>query len=335
MEQIIEEWRPIDVPGYLISNTGNMRSIKKCKTSLTTFLSKSGYKQTTICGENWKDGYTNVWIHKLVAKTFIPNPENKNDIKHKNNDTLDNRVENLEWFNSKGFDHRRKYDVNEHYFDEIDTEAKAYFLGLLYADGYNFEPKGYINLGLIEGDRAILERFRKELGLERPLQFIRAGSPSHQNQYRLVINSLIMSKALAQKGCYQGKSLTLKFPEWLQKDLLPHFIRGYFDGDGCISSGYYGRNHDNFRVTALLTSSEKFCKSLQIMFDSILGIQGKCYPGQKSKPEKIWSIYIKNKQQVQLFMDWIYKDSTIYLQRKWDKYQQIKETLKRINFSNQ
>lgn len=62
-----------------------------------------------------------------------------------------------------------KYKLNEHYFDQIDSEEKAYLLGFLFADGYN-SGHGQVNLGLAEEDRRLLEAFRDMLyGERRPL----------------------------------------------------------------------------------------------------------------------------------------------------------------------
>ena len=51
---------------------------------------------------------------------------------------------------------KRKYPINENFFDKIDAEEKAYILGLLYADGYNNTDRNSVNLGLKETDREIL-----------------------------------------------------------------------------------------------------------------------------------------------------------------------------------
>ena len=56
---------------------------------------------------------------------------------------------------------RRKYYLNETFFDNIDTQDKAYILGFLYADGCNYMPKQTVSMSLQEADYAILERIRK------------------------------------------------------------------------------------------------------------------------------------------------------------------------------
>ena len=68
----------------------------------------------------------------------------------------------------------RKYTLNQHYFDKIDSEEKAYFLGFLYADGCNCQHVGLTSMSLQECDKLILERFAKAIGSNRPIRFIKA-----------------------------------------------------------------------------------------------------------------------------------------------------------------
>lgn len=59
---------------------------------------KSGYVKTTLCKDGVKKSYS---VHILVAKTFIPNPENKPQVNHKDMNKENNMVENLEWNTAK------------------------------------------------------------------------------------------------------------------------------------------------------------------------------------------------------------------------------------------
>lgn len=81
---------------YQITDDGRVWS-KKRKIFLSQVLT-NGYKQIIL----YKDGvYNNKKIHRLVAETFIPNPDNKPEVDHINGDRADNRVENLRWCTHK------------------------------------------------------------------------------------------------------------------------------------------------------------------------------------------------------------------------------------------
>ena len=67
---------------------------------------------------------------------------------------------------------QRKYEVNESFFDVIDTEEKAYFLGFLYADGYNNTDRNSVNLSLKETDKDILIRLNNLIQPDKPLQYV-------------------------------------------------------------------------------------------------------------------------------------------------------------------
>lgn len=62
---------------------------------------------------------------------------------------------------------------------------------------------------------------------------------NEEKAYRIAIYSKELAMDLIKLGCFQNKSLILKFPteQQVPKHLIHHFMRGYFDGDGCVTSG--------------------------------------------------------------------------------------------------
>jgi hypothetical protein len=91
MEEI---WKPIqDFEDYQISNLGNVRNIKTNK-RLKPYINNGGYLDISLC-KNKKN--TKFKIHRLIAIAFIPNPENKPTVHHKDKNKLNNSIENLEW----------------------------------------------------------------------------------------------------------------------------------------------------------------------------------------------------------------------------------------------
>lgn len=214
---------------------------------------------------------------------------------------------------------RRKYSLNEYYFDEIDTPIKAYILGFFYADGCNYKPKQTISMSLQEDDKDILERIRNEIGSERQLEFLDYTNKhdfgyNYKNQYRLLLFSAHMCRTLEKKGMSPNKSLILEFPEWLDENLYSHFIRGYFDGDGSVVFPTYS---DSAIIT--ITSTEKFCTFIKDYLEKTLSIRG--YITDASNHNGITKVFgIGNKQKVKTFLDWLYKDADIYLERKYQRY---------------
>ena len=211
----------------------------------------------------------------------------------------------------------RKYSLNEHYFDEIDTSNKAYILGFLYADGNNSESKCTISMSLQEEDKDILEAIRKEINSEKPLEFLdysnkHDGGYNYKNQYRLLMFSKYMCNTLKEKGMTPNKSLILKWPTFLKDDLYLHFLRGYIDGDGYIQPHKYEH-------CVSILSTYDFCSSAKDYIESKLDVQCRlddapCHNGVTTY------LFIRYKEQVKKFLDWIYRDADLKLERKYNTY---------------
>lgn len=128
---MIEVWK--DVPGYegyQVSNQGNVRSLryrgKNCIHLLSPGTDKKGYKRVVL-SKNKKQ--TTFQIHRLVATAFIPNPQNLPQVNHKDKNTGNNRVDNLEWCSVKyNIDHAQgRLGVFEKYMKEHDIKQKVYW----------------------------------------------------------------------------------------------------------------------------------------------------------------------------------------------------------------
>src|SRR5690606_4239788 len=101
---------------------------------------------------------------------------------------------------------QRKYNIDETFFDVIDTEEKAYFLGFLYADGYNNTDRSSVALSLKEDDKEILEKLNNLLQPNKPLGHKKSG------QTALLISNKHISQRLVELGCHRAKTYTLVFP---------------------------------------------------------------------------------------------------------------------------
>lgn len=215
----------------------------------------------------------------------------------------------------------RKYSVDECFFDVIDTEIKAYILGFLYADGYNGISKGTISLSLQEDDFEILERIRCEIKSEKPLEYIDYSNKhnfgySYKNQYRLLIHSMQMCKSLENIGMVSNKSLVLKYPD-IKDDLSRHFIRGYFDGDGSIYRQI--KNENNHAITVTITSTSDFCNTLYKICEKQIRLKSHIYDSScHNGVTKVFTLSGRNVSRK--FLDWIYTESNIRMDRKYNRY---------------
>lgn len=225
---------------------------------------------------------------------------------------------------------QRKYTLNENYFNKIDAEDKAYFLGLLYADGCNHEIENMVSISLQPCDAYILNKFNEAVGSNKPIKTYKNYQPNRFNKQpscRMVISSKIVCNDLARLGCVQAKSLILKFPteDQVPANLLNHFMRGYHDGDGSFNITTYPDKHF-CDYNATVVSTESFCLEVQKITKNILDINSRVYLAHKNSNNKITSVWATSgRNQFCSYAEWIYKDATVYLTRKRDKYEVAKK----------
>jgi intein/homing endonuclease len=205
---------------------------------------------------------------------------------------------------------KRKLDVDDTLFESIDNPFKAYWLGFLYADGnvtYNLIKKKYsIELCLSEKDLDHLEKYKNFLKISKSVSY-----RNNTKSYRLTFQSKKVCEDLIKLGCTPKKSLTLKFPEFLSEDLVNHFIRGYFDGDGSIS---ISNKNGRLLSTSLLGTKEFLTSIIEILNIDIKSLK-------KDKRHKNNTFYIKfNIKDSFKFYEFIYLNNYICLDRKYNKY---------------
>lgn len=209
-----------------------------------------------------------------------------------------------------------KWHIDEKYFDVIDTPDKAYIIGLLYADGYNNMSSHRVSLSLQETDKSILEKIRECIDYDCPLIFkdYNSKNPNWQNQYELSITRKYLSEQLAKLGVVQNKSLILTFPQWLDSNLYFDFIRGYFDGDGHIST-------KECRIS--LVGTQSFCEEIAIILNTILGIHCSIFLCHGNSETSIRALQVAGRNQVKTFLDSLYLNANLYIPRKYNQYQKM------------
>ena len=212
-------------------------------------------------------------------------------------------------------------------FDCIDTEEKAYWLGFIFADGYissdslKGKSRYLLEISLKASDKNHLDKFNKFM--------------KHENANKVTIEDAKCGKIICKRcrwyvankhlwetlnsyGCTPRKSLTLKFPDesiFKSKDLIRHFIRGYFDGDGCFT-----RHIHHIIVSpaiSFLGTKDFLDKILEYSKIEANYRHDKCYT------EFTWTLEYHKEPGIEL-INYLYNNCTIYLDRKYKLYEFFK-----------
>lgn len=203
----------------------------------------------------------------------------------------------------------RKHSVDENFFEVIDTEEKAYWLGFIYADGSVSIHKNTgsmtLEIGLQIRDVNHLQKFKEDIKATNQISVT-----NHGNGCRVSIHCRKLVEDLMKHGIVPNKSLIAVPPgtDTVPQTLTHHFIRGIFDGDG----GFTIDRNSTYAVC--FCGTIETCKFVLDFFDKEIKIN------KKKGTKNFGQFKIKGNLQAREVSDILYKDAKVYLERKYDVY---------------
>ena len=198
--------------------------------------------------------------------------------------------------------------VKENLFNTIKTEEDAYWLGFLLADGY-ISDDGKVELSLQKSDKNHLIKFAKYCKFDI--------NKVKEDNFRCRIGFAMQQykNNLFSKNMLPRKSLTLTYPKDIPDHLQRHLIRGYFDGDGSI---YIGKLKNKNRKTPPRSICLYGTKEFLTKINKLVNL-----PIKNIRLETNIHVINFSCKEADSFLNTLYNNSTIYLDRKYEKYKII------------
>jgi len=215
-----------------------------------------------------------------------------------------------------------KSRVNESFFENWSNEM-AYVVGFFCADGSMFiNPRGSKYVAFYSTDKELILKIRRVLNSKNKIGIRKRSYLNWKKLCSLQIGSAKMYADLLKLGLIPNKAKRLSLPD-VPSAYLGHFIRGYFDGDGCISFGYYKRKNSVIRnkfslLIRFASGSRNFLGNLSKKLSLAIDLKG----GSIFKNTGGFHLSYSKKDSVKLFNFMYNRDSCgLYLKRKFNKFQ--------------
>lgn len=170
-----------------------------------------------------------------------------------------------------------KREIRHNFFNNINFEEQAYLLGFIFADGCVNEERHTLSININKQDQYIIdllkdispEAYTREQKSYKSIATVRGRQVKNHGSIRTNISSKILIEDLKKYGVIQNKTYTdMHLPIVSDDILLKHFIRGYFDGDGCFTYSIRKPNPKNreinYRISAHWTIC---CKTSSILLE--------------------------------------------------------------------
>ena len=230
------------------------------------------------------------------------------------------------WAAEKGYlrnksDSLRFTKINQNIFDVIDAPAKAYWLGFFYADAHNSPKISTFSMCLKAEDHDHLVTLAKFMGLEDN-KVIKGFIELNGKQFptsTVKLYSKHICETMIKHGCPPAKSFIIKYPAWLDEALHSHFIRGLFDGDGCLT---FRSKQREWKWG--LVSTKEGCESIKNLLLKHANVSV-TYDCISDTGNNTYNLTTGGNEKIRRLMDWLYTDTndSIRLARKYKKYEQL------------
>lgn len=229
----------------------------------------------------------------------------------------------------------RKYTLKND-FKTIDNQDIAYILGFIYADGYIMEkPRYRLGINLATRDYEILEKIRDIISPSQPI------SRDEKSVYLVICGKEIFEN-LEKWGVYTRKtSLEMSIPK-IDENLIRHFIRGYFDGDGWVSAYkekyiYAGICSPTINILKCIQNQLSNNKILsRINKEKRIGKEAKILNYVSICKFDKYTVSIKKRESIEKLYHYLYDEANLFLKRKKDIFDKVLKTkLERNSIDNE
>lgn len=205
---------------------------------------------------------------------------------------------------------KQGYPRDEFYFNKIDSDEKAYWLGFLYADGCVHSNNNEISINIT--DKEHIEKFQKAIKAinHKPTVTNDKRFENAKTLYQFSIKDKQLHQDLIKWGCVPQKSLIIEKIPNIPRDYVSHFLRGYFDGDGSL---HYLQGTNNYRIS--FVGTEAFLADIQKELQTNVSFKN-------NNTGKAYTLQIAGRKQVERILNYLYQGSRpeTRLDRKYQKY---------------
>lgn len=218
--------------------------------------------------------------------------------------------------------YKKEVIVDHNYFESIDNEHKAYWLGFLTADGcvrHKKKNSWYIKLEIQCKDKYLLEIFKNDIQADVTIKDYKYG---RKHNAMLIIYSSKLAEDLSKFDIVPNKTFTIHRLPNININLMKYFIRGYFDGDGCIML-HKPKDQKLKRLKISICGTKEFLNNLNTFLNEQIGTTKNKLIDMNKYGSNVFNLRYTSNDDVIKFCEYIYSDCTICLERKRNKYIQF------------